>query len=271
MDESKYFKIENKILIKSIDELIDLSIEKSYLDKYPGVIPQNENQQNNPFQIEITRSTSGIFRGQAQNWELIPSSYRNKKYNSLDKVTNETLIRYHYLSDNKDLNTFCDFAIQQNDKFPKSKVEQMVIAQHYGIKTPLLDWTKNIFVAIYFALDLRGKEDNNKNLEPFIYHLKDEKLLRQDIKNRQDIESIKDSAFVKALPIDRRVERQFSCFSFHPHPLYEPERIPIDEYQISGDLFMKLWKLMKGFGFSSSHYFPDYAGLAERIKQGFMI
>ena len=79
------------------------------------------------------------------------------------------------------------------------------------------------------------------------------------------------SALVKPFPIDRRIERQFSMFSFHPHPLSKPKKVPVDEYTISGDLFMQLWELMEGMGFSSSHYFPDYSGLAERIKQGYMI
>jgi hypothetical protein len=81
----------------------------------------------------------------------------------------------------------------------------------------------------------------------------------------------KRSAIIKTIPIDRRIERQFSMFSFHPLPMHNPEKLPIDEYKISGKLFMELWKLMEGMGFSSSHYFPDYAGLADRIKQGFML
>jgi hypothetical protein len=58
---------------------------------------------------------------------------------------------------------------QHNKDFPISPIEPMVVAQHYGIKTPLLDWTTNIFVAVYFSLDLRD-EDEDKKLEPFIYH-----------------------------------------------------------------------------------------------------
>jgi len=270
MNESPYYKIERKVLINSFEELIDLTIEQRYGN--PGIPPKEKIQEinKNNLTTEILHNTSGIFRGQSQNWPLIPSSYRNKKYD-LKEGKSDIKIRFRYYFDNYELDTFCNFAKQQNDNFPKSKIEQMIIAQHYGIKTPLLDWTKNIFVAIYFALDLKRKEDDNINFEPFIYHLKDEKLLNQNIEKEQNIEKIRDSAFVKALPIDRRVERQFSCFSFHPHPLHNPEKIPVDEYQISGELFMKLWKLMKGLGFSSSHYFPDYAGLADRIKKGFMI
>jgi len=147
----------------------------------------------------------------------------------------------------------------------------MSIAQHYGIKTPLLDWTTNVFVAAYFALDLKDEDDENINLEPFIYHLKDERWLKSGIESEEMIELVNYSALVNAFPLDRRIERQFSVFSFHPHPLLNPQKIPVNKYKISGDLFMELWKIMEGIGFSSAHLFPDYAGLVDRIKKGYMI
>ncbi len=269
-----YFYIKNRVKIDSIEQLILLSKKRVYgKPGEPYNSKVNYKQTNTPSTLSYRPppyETSGLFRGQTQSWDLIPSSYRNIEYDLKEKISN-IQISHNYRLDNGEFSSFSKMAAQQNSNFPKILVEQMVIAQHYGIKTPLLDWTRNIFVAIYFALDLRRANDKEKNLEPFIYHLYDERLLESNIEKIENIELAKTSALVSPLPIDRRVERQFSAFSFHPHPLIKPKTIPIDEYTISDHLFMKLWGLMEGMGFSSSYYFPDYAGLADRIKQGFMI
>lgn len=119
--------------------------------------------------------------------------------------------------------------------------------------------------------DLKGEDDEEKNLEPFIYHLKDERLLHSGLSKDVNVEYMNESAFITPFPLDRRIERQFSVFTFHPHPSLNPTKIPIDKYKISGELFMEMFESLEGMGFSSSHLFPDYAGLADRIKQGFMI
>lgn len=275
--DSPYFCVENQTEIDSLDHLLDLAKKKVYWEPgkpyEPGITtdlsavqPDNALYETRGF----LHQASGLFRGQAQNWALIPKSYRDI-HDDRKEETSEIILRFRYDHDNRQLNTFCELAAQQNNDFPRSPIEQMVIAQHYGIKTPLLDWTTNIFVAIYFALDIREEDDDNKNLKPFIYQIRDERLFKLNIGNEEKIELVKGSALVTPKPLDRRVERQFSVFSFHPHPSLKPRKIPVDEYRISDRLFMDLWKLLEGMGFSSSHYFPDYSGLAERIKQGFML
>jgi len=266
-NESPYFIVEHKE-INSVSDIIDLTKKKVFSS--PGIEFNYEvGQSNSKSDSEIFNQpykTCGLFRGQSENWPLIPSSYRNIKKGSkpspygMDKA-------YLYISSNKQLIKFCDLAKKQNQEFPKSILQQMFIGQHYGIDTPLLDWTTNIFVAIYFALDLRDEKDEKKNLEPFIYHLKDERLLKSDF-DEENIIDINYSAIVNPLPLDRRIERQFSVFSFHPHPNFEPIKVPVVEYKINGNLFCELWHIMDGLGFSSPHFFPDYAGLANRIKLG---
>lgn len=262
-----YFTIEKTIKIESIDELLELSKQKTF--GLPGQ-SYDFNQNMSDIYYIPSYATIGIFRGQAKDWELIPSSYRNKDYNLVEDKS-EIVKSFKFSLDNEDFFAFAKLASEQNNGFPKGEIDQMVLAQHYGIKTPLLDWTKSIFTAIYFALDLKNEDDSDKNLEPFIYHIRDERLLLVDLETFEKTENIKLSSFVAPLPIDRRVERQFSVFTFHPHPTEKPPKVSVDKYIISDKLFMKLWKLMKGMGFSSFHYFPDYAGLAERIKQGYMI
>ena len=128
-------------------------------------------------------------------------------------------------------------------------------------------------VAVYFALDLKDKiEDPDKEYwEPFIYHLKNENILKTDLQGIKEICLENESCLVLPNPIDRRIERQFSAFTFHPHPALKPRPIPIDKYIITSDLFIDLWKIMEGMNFTADYFFPDYAGLVERIKQGYYV
>jgi hypothetical protein len=79
------------------------------------------------------------------------------------------------------------------------------------------------------------------------------------------------SAIIEAPPLDRRIERQFSVFSFHPYPLNKAQKIPLTKYIITGELYFELLKVLNGIGITSSNLFPDYAGLADRIKKGYMV
>ena len=63
---------------------------------------------------------------------------------------------YYLLNEDRIASTFPPFEYWP----PKDYYELMSLAQHYGISTRLLDWSRDLNVAIYFALSdyLRGKE-----------------------------------------------------------------------------------------------------------------
>lgn|GEM_PF-2844627 len=276
METSPYFVIADSIEIKKFSDLLDLNKPKTF--SLPGVLAESlasdkkispEPADPNIFIYSTSHNTSGLFRGQEKNWPLIPSAYR-KLNETIDKDGSEIIIKFRYDVLNGQLNKFSQIASQQNPDFPNSKIDQMIIAQHYGIATPLLDWTTNIFVAVYFALDIKSSE--NKDDNPLIYHITDERLLGTESEIIQkNIELFDKSCFVKPLPIDRRIERQFSAFTFHPLPFDSVYKVPLIEYKLSWDILNELWQFMEGIGFSSYHYFPDYAGIAEKIRHSYLL
>lgn len=269
--ESPYFYIEHEYTINTIGDLIELNRPKIYSDlgiEFKPSYPLNPESLDRRIFSEY--ETCGLFRGQACNWPLIPTSYREIKQTKVSE-TSEFSRKIAYMSSNSEIATFCKHASKQNYSFPKSTIEQISIGQHYGIKTPLLDWSTNVIVAAYFAIAIKGNEDTPEFLEPCIYHLRDERHLKSINDESIDIAEINYSALVRPFLLDRRIDRQFSVFSFHPHPVHEPTKIPIDKHLISLDFFFDLWKILQGLGYSSSHFFPDYAGLAERIKHDYSI
>ena len=79
------------------------------------------------------------FRGQADaSWDVLPKAGRPE----------------YRLPDAGVLGRFRDWsthAVAYLRDLPANDWERLAVAQHYGLATPLLDWTQNPLVAVYFA------------------------------------------------------------------------------------------------------------------------
>ena len=143
----------------------------------------------------------------------------------------------------------------------------MSIAQHFGVPTPLLDWSQNIFTAIFFAVqNVISNTAIDQSLRVFVYHVIDERLLQSGIPERLELIGFSHSAFVKPYHIDRRIERQRGVFTYHPLPSHLPSKIPANVYALEWPVIEKLIALMKGLGFTEDYFSPDYAGIARSVK-----
>ena len=109
------------------------------------------------------KGTTRFFRGQAdKNWIMQPSIFREPYL-----IENEDKII-------KDVLTNCP-----DDFLPTETLfEKLVKLQHYGVKTRLLDLTKNALVALYFACV--EEEHHNKDGELIILDIPDEEIKYAD-------------------------------------------------------------------------------------------
>lgn len=123
-----------------------------------------------------------IFRGQADSqWTLTPSLFRTKKLhhlsNPVDIVQKEynNILEFQRLCDqagvqipgdsfNKRESQLCvidNFSLNHmQDFWHIDFVETAAFAQHFGLETSLLDWSRNILTACYFACTSTMREFN---------------------------------------------------------------------------------------------------------------
>lgn len=90
------------------------------------------------------------FRGQTnKNWELVPGVFR-----TLEKAEREYYFIREFKRENPTYNDKCE-----------NELDLLTYMQHYSMPTRLLDWTKNVLIAIFFAVNdanLSCKEKNEK-------------------------------------------------------------------------------------------------------------
>lgn len=157
-----------------------------------------------------------------------------------------------------------------------TRIEWIVLAQHYGLPTRLLDWTENPLVALFFALI-----DNNET-ESAVWIIEPGTTIVHYI----DIENIKCLWMFFPNYIDSRLISQKSCFTVEPLPeelvLIKGIEEHLEDYnneigslteviipkdkKIRDEILLNIMDL----GIDNSFIYPDLKGLTSQIKFDFV-
>lgn len=260
-DLGPYFSLGECHKVEEVKDIIKLNKEREY-----GEYPDVDYIEDNLIDHDFPYSTSGIFRGQIKEWSLKPKSFRNIV--NTGKPSSDAVKSLRFKNNNSDLKDFIEIAPRHNYDFPEKLSDRISIARHFGVDTPFMDWTHNVLVAAYFAIYRTYLREDFENYPvSFIYHIPDETELAEGIpKDFDSLSEYPHSAYINPYNIDRRIDRQRSAFTFHPHPTLEPEKIHVDVYIMGYNFMTEMMDLLNGLGFTYDYFFPDYAGLADYVE-----
>lgn len=176
--------------------------------------------------------------------------------------------------------------------WPTSKCHQLILMQHFGLPTRLLDWSQGLLIACYFAVNqnIQDQPASLWALNPYALNesyrpTESNPLSRIFPDSSGEIQDMVDLAFtpyndrayhgdrvlaMSGPELDLRMLFQWSVFTIHASDtamkdLQDSERF-LREIIIPAEDRYPLRQAVKILGFSRSRLFPDLESLAEDLR-----
>ena len=141
---------------------------------------------------------------------------------------------------------------------PEDEWDWLAIAQHHGLPTRLLDWTRNPLVAAWFAVE------NEHDADSLIYCYQDSKYVRTE----QWPDPFDRKEVGKFVPrhLTKRITAQAGLFTIHPDPSagFSPKALRL--IVVKNSFRQKLKKILYRYGIHRATLFPDLDGLTKHLE-----
>ena len=211
-------------------------------------------------------ATPSLFRGQTEDWPLLPK---------LARLYKQQQLKGPYLDiERKMLDEFSRQAAiyVANNQTPW---DWLALAQHHGMATRLLDWTENPLLALWFAVKNAPKDaDQGKHGVVWIFSPPDQRYI--DSSSEESPFSSTSTKILLPRHSNMRLRVQSGRFTVHHYRQEDGEFIPLEKHKtykkylkkitIKSEAFSQIRSDLDRCGLNAGTMFPDLGGLAEHIE-----
>ncbi|CAH8188012.1 TPA: FRG domain-containing protein [Vibrio parahaemolyticus] len=224
----------------------------------------NNIEEFDEWHTSLKRTTSHtLFRGQAQSWSLLPSICRGTNRSKLLEQEKELLTEF------KTLAKGCLHQIPRNDW------DWLVVAQHHGLPTRLLDWTSSPYAALWFAVEKASQND----VEPEVWvlqPLEKDYIGAEELQDAQPFSGSRTKLFETSFKIPR-VSAQRGCFALMKYldstksgfvPLESNKHLKdrMHRVTINPVCAKSLLHALESKGFTHGKMYPNIDEVAKQVK-----
>ncbi|GHW58477.1 FRG domain-containing protein [Vibrio cholerae] len=220
-------------------------------------------------------NTEAIYRGQANmEWGIVPSIARFQQ----DEGNGFVWHSWKALEDDM-LQMFQKKSLPflSPNTIPSNRFEWMILAQHHGMPTRLLDWTTNPLKALFFAVENVNSKDDGLLVQGIYYG-----WWNQITKIFEDIDERKHLMVYFPDDSNSRVSSQEGCFTVFPLPdemedfpdfkdrnAYKNDFEDITYLVIPSHAKCKIRAQLRKLGISHHTIYPGLDGLCTEIRRSF--
>ena len=201
-----------------------------------------------------------LFRGQREDWPLLP------------KIARLELKADPLATEREMLEQFKRESYPFIDKPRPSAWHYLIVAQHHGLATRLVDWTKNPLAALWFAVKEPAVESRPGIV--WVYHCGEDRPLEKT--HQDDPFAIDKTTLLRPWHIADRVKAQLGYFTVHCPKAGTREFVPFEEEPafvssltklvIPAESFCDMRYQLDRCGTNEATLFPDLDGLCRHIQ-----